>query len=68
MDCIFCKIRDGEIPGHILYENEDVLVFLDITQNTKGHTLIIPKTHVNNVYELDSELAARLSKYSSAKS
>jgi len=50
--CIFCKIINQEIPGHILYENEDVLAFLDISQTTKGHTLVIPKEHVPNIFEM----------------
>ena len=60
MDCIFCKIRDGEIPSYKVYEDDEVLAFLDITQGTKGHTLLIPKTHVKNVYELDETLASTL--------
>lgn len=52
-NCIFCKIINKEIPAHIIYENEHVLVFLDASQSTKGHTLIIPKKHVKNIYEID---------------
>ena len=55
MDCIFCKIIEGEIPSYKVYEDEHVLAFLDITQGTKGHTLVIPKKHIPNVYELDEE-------------
>ena len=62
MDCIFCKIVDGEIPSYKVYEDEVVLAFLDITQGTKGHTLVIPKKHVQNVYELDEEIASELFK------
>ena len=57
MDCIFCKVLDGEIPSYKVYEDDNVLAFLDITQGTKGHTLIIPKKHVKNIYELDEETA-----------
>lgn len=57
MDCIFCKIIDGEIPSYKLYEDDNVLAFLDITQGTKGHTLIIPKKHIKNVYTLDEKTA-----------
>ena len=57
MDCIFCKILNGEIPSYKVYEDDNVLAFLDITQGTKGHTLIIPKNHVKNVYELDKKTA-----------
>ncbi len=53
--CVFCKIVNGEIPSFKIYESEHALAFLDISQNTVGHTLVIPKQHVNNVFELDSE-------------
>jgi len=55
MDCIFCKIVSGEIPSYKVYEDEHVLAFLDITQGTPGHTLVIPKKHIPNVYELDED-------------
>lgn len=56
-DCIFCKIINGEIPCAKVYENEHVLAFLDLSQVTKGHTLVIPKVHKENVFELTSEIA-----------
>ena len=62
MDCIFCKIINGDIPSYKIYEDKNVLAFLDITQGTKGHTLVIPKKHVKNVYELDEETASQLFK------
>lgn len=62
MDCIFCKIINGEIPSYKVYEDEHVYAFLDITQCTKGHTLVIPKQHVKNVYELSEELAENIFK------
>jgi histidine triad (HIT) family protein len=55
MDCIFCKIVAGEIPSYKIYEDDNVLAFLDITQGTKGHTLVIPKKHIKNIYDLDEE-------------
>ena len=45
---VFCKIVAGEIPCYKLFEDEDVLAFLDISQVTKGHTLVISKKHYNN--------------------
>jgi histidine triad (HIT) family protein len=45
---IFCRIVDGEIPANIIYEDDEVLAFLDISQVTKGHTLVITKTHYDN--------------------
>lgn len=46
--CIFCQIVNGEIPCHKIYEDENVLAFLDISQVTPGHTLVIPKKHSDN--------------------
>ncbi|MDC2839867.1 HIT family protein [Limosilactobacillus mucosae] len=57
-DCIFCKIIDGEIPSYTVYEDDVVKAFLDISQNTPGHTLVVPKKHVKDIFEYDSELAA----------
>lgn len=59
-DCIFCKIVNGEIPAAKVFENEHVLAFLDISQVTKGHTLVIPKVHKENLYELTPEIARNL--------
>jgi len=53
-DCIFCKIIGKEIPGHVVYEDEHVLAFLDISQTTRGHTLIIPKVHRIDVFEMEA--------------
>ncbi|MEQ2525614.1 HIT family protein [Bacillaceae bacterium CLA-AA-H227] len=59
-DCIFCKIVKGEIPSAKVFENEHVVAFLDISQVTKGHTLVIPKIHKENVYELTPDIAKNL--------
>ncbi|WP_026692662.1 HIT family protein [Peribacillus kribbensis] len=61
-NCIFCSILNGEIPASKVYEDEHVLAFLDISQVTKGHTLVIPKVHQENVYELTDETASQLFK------
>lgn len=55
-DCIFCKIIRGEIPSHKVYEDDDVLAFLDIGQVTKGHTLVIPKKHYDNFLSTPQEV------------
>ena len=47
-DCIFCKIIEGKIPCAKVYEDDDVLGFLDISQTTKGHALVVPKEHYDN--------------------
>ena len=52
---IFCKIINGEIPSYKLYEDEQVLVFLDINPNALGHTLIIPKKHYLDIYDINNE-------------
>jgi len=59
-DCIFCKIVSGEIPSYKVYEDEDVLAFLDLSQVSKGHTLVIPKEHVTDIYEYEGELAGKV--------
>lgn len=59
-DCIFCKIINGEIPSAKVFENEHVLAFLDISQVSKGHTLVIPKVHKANVFELTPEIAQHI--------
>lgn len=56
-DCIFCKIISKDIPSYPVYEDDKVYAFLDITQTTKGHTLVIPKKHVKDLFELDEETA-----------
>lgn len=61
-DCIFCKIINGDVPAAKVYEDEHVLAFLDISQVTKGHTLVIPKVHKENIYELTTEIAENLFK------
>lgn len=62
-DCIFCKIIQGEIPSYTVFENEDVKAFLDISQVTPGHTLMIPKKHIANMFEFSKEDAAKYLKY-----
>ncbi|MBA4535675.1 HIT family protein [Bacillus aquiflavi] len=59
-NCIFCDIVNGRIPAAKVYENEHVLAFLDISQVTKGHTLVIPKIHKENIYELSPNIASHL--------
>ncbi|MFC7063534.1 HIT family protein [Halobacillus seohaensis] len=56
-NCIFCKIINGDIPSAKVYEDHDVYAFLDLSQVTKGHTLIIPKTHTKDIYETDEKVA-----------
>ncbi|QWQ53524.1 HIT family protein [Staphylococcus pseudintermedius] len=55
-ETIFSKIIDGDIPSFKVYENDYVYAFLDISQVSKGHTLLIPKTPSPNIYETDAEM------------
>ncbi|HWE58575.1 MAG TPA: HIT family protein [Solirubrobacteraceae bacterium] len=58
-DCIFCKIVAGEIPAQIIEQDERTLTFMDIAPATRGHTLVIPKRHATDLWEIDpDELAA----------
>lgn len=59
-DCIFCMIRDGDIPSRKVYEDENVFAILDQSQVTPGHTLLIPKKHVRNIYDYDAALAEKV--------
>ncbi|GGB02141.1 HIT family protein [Macrococcus hajekii] len=61
-DCIFCKIINGDIPAYKVYEDDYTLAFLDISQVAKGHTLVIPKTHSQDLLETDSEVLAHVIK------
>ncbi|MBU3896038.1 HIT domain-containing protein [Patescibacteria group bacterium] len=52
--CVFCKIAKGEIPCHKIYEDEEFLAILDINPVVKGHTLVIPKKHVEWVWDMQN--------------
>lgn len=54
-DCIFCKIIKGEIPSYKIYEDDKVYAFLDISCDSYGHTLVIPKKHCTNVLDCDAD-------------
>lgn len=58
-DCLFCKIARGEIPCVKVYEDEELLAFLDISPASKGHTLIIPKEHFDNFLTVPKDLLGR---------
>lgn len=58
-DCIFCKLANGEISTRSIYEDEDFKVILDTAPATKGHALILPKEHADNLYQLPEEMAGR---------
>ena len=62
MDCLFCKIIAGEIPGDKVYEDDKVFAFRDINPQAPVHVLLVPKRHMRNVLECDAETAAALVK------
>ena len=59
-DCIFCKIANGEIPSKTLYEDGSFRVILDLGPATKGHALILPKEHAENLYDLPDQTASEV--------
>jgi len=61
-DCLFCRIVLGELPAHTVYEDDVVLAFLDIYPKTKGHTLVIPKKHATDVYDIGADTLAHIAK------
>ena len=61
-NCIFCKIANKEIPGKIIYEDDICVAFLDLSQTTNGHTLVIPKKHFKNFLEVDNDTLAHMIK------
>lgn len=70
MDCIFCKIINGEIPSYTLYEDDIVKCFLDVNPESNGHTLIIPKKHYTALKDIPidtlahiMEIAKKMEKY-----
>lgn len=60
MDCIFCKIAAKKIPATVIYDDDDVLVFMDIGPIIKGHALVIPKKHYDPVTETPDEVVSKL--------
>lgn len=58
--CLFCDIVNKKIPCYTIYEDQDFLAFLDISQSTKGHTLLIPKKHYDSLLECPDEEAAKI--------
>lgn len=58
--CIFCKIINNEIPCYKIYETKDILCFLDISQATAGHVLVVPKKHIDTIFDLDEDLSQQL--------
>ncbi len=62
MDCLFCKIINGEIPSKKVYEDEDVYAFEDINPQAPFHVLIIPKKHIKSAADIDENNSEIVSK------
>lgn len=54
-ECLFCKIIRKEIPGKIVYEDESIIAFMDAYPDTDGHTLVVPKKHYEDIYQVPEE-------------
>jgi len=61
-ECVFCRIVRGELPSWKVYEDEEVMAFLDINPATPGHTLVIPKKHYRNILDAPDEVVAKVFK------
>lgn len=59
-NCLFCKIINKEIPATIIYEDTEFIAFLDKFPTTYGHVLILPKTHIENIFHMDEETSGKL--------
>jgi histidine triad (HIT) family protein len=59
-DCIFCKIVRGELPSKKIYEDDDILAFLDINPANKGHVLVTSKEHYEDIFSVDEELLKKM--------
>lgn len=59
-NCIFCKLANGDIPTNTIYEDESYRAILDMSPATKGHALIIPKSHYRNIYDLPESKAGEV--------
>ncbi len=59
-ECIFCKLANGQIPTNAIYEDEDFKVIMDVNPASKGHCIILPKTHAANLLELPEEYCEKL--------
>lgn len=59
-DCIFCKLANGQIPTNSIYEDDDFKVILDLSPASRGHSIILPKTHADNLYELPEDYCSKI--------
>ncbi len=58
--CIFCEIINKKVPAKIVFEDKEFLAFLPLEQVVMGHTLVIPKTHFENIFDINKDIFERL--------
>lgn len=63
-NCIFCKIIAGELPSAKVYEDDKVLAFMNLQQINPGHTLVVPKEHHRNIFDINEDIAAEIARVS----
>ena len=59
-DCVFCRIISGELDSATVFEDESTLAFLDLRQSNEGHVLVVPRNHIEQIYDLDELTASAL--------
>ena len=62
-DCIFCKIINGDIPSKTIHEDENIKVIMDINPKTNGHLLVLPKTHYEDLFDIDDNILLEIINY-----
>lgn len=65
-DCIFCAIVAGDLPAEVVEADEHAIAFLDVSPATRGHTLVIPRTHANDLFAIDPEDLAQVTRMAQA--
>ena len=59
-ECIFCKIVNGDVPSRVLYDSDDLIVFMDNNPDDNGHMLVVPKKHYTDFTELDDDIILKI--------
>lgn len=59
-DCVFCRIIRGELDSAAIYEDESILAFMNLRQSNEGHVLVVPRRHIEQIYDLDEVTACAL--------
>jgi len=62
VNCLFCRLIDGELPQHVVVEDEHALAFLDHRPASPGHTLVVPRRHVEHLWDADADTVAAVAR------